>query len=487
MALAAGSAALSQSKPVPVSAEVPQAVGDSQGAQSGLLPEPDTLSQMQGLTVKQISFEGVDAARLNPLPGQLAQSQGTPLNPDDVRKSLRQLFATGLYETVNVEGTRVPDGIALTFRGTPRTFIGIVGVDGAKGATLNTQLARVSQLTAGTRYTPAKLAQALAEMHSTLADNGYHEPEITQTVTPHPQQQLADIVFHVVSGPLARVGTVQVSGDSGMSAEEFSRHAHLRSGARVDHDTVNRALSGLLKHYRAQNRLEAEIKLESQTYDPASKRTNYRFTAVQGPTVKVQVQGVNMTQERIRHVIPIYEEGTVDEDLLNEGNRRLRDYYQRLGYFDVKVAHQEQSLAAAAKPETGQVEIVFNVNLGARRRVEKVEVAGNHYFNSATLKELLSVHAADTLDPHGAYSQALVSADVTALEAVYQNNGFSKVKIAPETSTPETAQTDTASAESASRPAAAAGGTAPLAVTYRIDEGQQQKVGTRQAGRSYPH
>ena len=42
-------------------------------------------------------------------------------------------------------------------------------------------------------------------------------------------------------------------------------------------------------------------------------------------------------------MIPIFEEGSVDEDLLNEGNRRLRDYYQRQGYFDVKVEHEQQS------------------------------------------------------------------------------------------------------------------------------------------------
>ena len=127
-------------------------------------------------------------------------------------------------------------------------------------------------------------------------------------------------------------------------------------------------------------------------------------------------------------MIPIFEEGSVDDDLLNEGNRRLRDYYQRLGYFDVKVEHERQSTTA------GQVTILYKVRLGPRRRVEQVSVEGNHYFDAATLKDLLSVHAADSLDRHGAYSQALVTADINALQAVYQNNGFSKVKITPETS-----------------------------------------------------
>ena len=210
----------------------------------------------------------------------------------------------------------------------------------------------------------------------------------------------------------------------------------MRSGVRVDHDTDNRALSGVLKHYRDRERLEAEIKLESADYDAATDRTNFHFSATEGPQVKVSVQGVSLDQEHIRRLIPIYEEGTVDEDLLNEGNRRLRDYYQRLGYFDVKVDHQQQSADAQ------HVEILFRVKLGIRRRVAHVEITGNHYFDSETLKQLLNVHAADSLDRHGSYSQALVYTDVSALEAVYRDNGFSKVKVTPETSTAATLLAD---------------------------------------------
>jgi hypothetical protein len=41
--------------------------------------------------------------------------------------------------------------------------------------------------------------------------------------------------------------------------------------AHVDHDTVNRALDGVLRAYQKQGRLEAEVKLESAAYDRAAK------------------------------------------------------------------------------------------------------------------------------------------------------------------------------------------------------------------------
>jgi outer membrane protein assembly complex protein YaeT len=423
--------------------------------------------------VRRISFERVAAVRLAPLPGHLSQAEGMPLSRENLKRSLRQLFATGLYEDVEVEGSRDKDGVDLIFLGAPRTFIGTVSVGGAKGATENTQLERASQLAPGTRFTPTKLSSAVELMRRTLVEDGFNEPAITQTLTPHPEEQLVDIAFHVVSGPQARVGTVQITGDPGISAEAFRRNAHMRAGSHVDHETANRALGGVLKQYQSQERLEAEIKLESKQYIPATNKTDFRFSANRGPVVKVLVEGVSLGPERVKRVIPIFEEGTVDDDLLNEGNRRLRDYYQRLGYFDVKVEHERQTVSA------DQVVILYKVRLGQRRRVEKVSIEGNRYFDSATLKDLLSVHAADALDRHGAYSQALVSADIGALQAVYHNNGFSNVKITAETNAAATGvPSDAPPAGSETPTSSLKWRTAPLTLVYRIEEGEQLRVGT---------
>jgi outer membrane protein assembly complex protein YaeT len=445
-------------------------------APASVQPVAQSLLQWSGLPVRRILFEGVSADRLDPLPDHLAQAEGKPLSPDNLRQSLRELYGTGLYETVQVEGTRGTDGVDLVFRGTPRTFIGAVGVYGAKGPTLNAQLQRASQLVPGTRFTQAKLSTALEQMRQTMSENGFYEPTITTTQTPHPNQQLVDIVFQAVSGEQARVGKVEVTGDPGMSVLEFRHYARLKAGAHVDHDTGNRALAGVLKHYQGENRMEAEIKIVSAKYDPAGKKVDFSFSANRGPVVKVTVQGANIGADRVKHIIPVFEEGSVDEDLLNEGNRRLRDYYQRLGYFDAKVNHRQQ-----ARNEQ-EVAIVFNVDLGQRRHVESVAVAGNRYFDSQTLKELLSVRAADSLDRHGAYSQAMVSTDVSALQAVYRNNGFPNIKVTPETSTPETGVADNSATETSTVPKASATPqirprTASLDVIYRIEEGQQVRVG----------
>ncbi len=423
-----------------------------------------TVSDFEGSPVRGITFTGVSVDRLAPLPDHLAQKVDEPLNLKDLAESLRQVFATGLFETVEIEGVSEGDGVNLIFNGVPREFVGTVSVYGARGSSVNSQLEQASRLLPGTRFRKNSLDGARTQMMQTLADNGYHEATISQTLTPDAKEQLVNISFEVDSGPQARVGDVQVTGDSGMTVDTFRRAAKLQAGSRVDNDTVNRALNGVLRHYQKRNLLEAEIKLVSQTYDPATKKVSYHFTANRGPVVRVSLEGASMSGERLKRAIPVYEEGTVDEDLLNEGSRRLRDYYQRLGYFDVKVEHKQQT------PSSNEVVIVYTVTLGLRRRVTSVTVSGNKYFDSSTLKDLLSVHEADTLDRHGTYSQALVAGDVSALQAVYQNNGFSAVSI-----TPSVNAVDNDPGKQRYRSARTSAG---LEIDYHIDEGEQQRVGS---------
>ena len=442
-------------------------------AQALATPAPDVILTFAGLSVTHISYTGVPEERVKAIAAHLAQSVNQPLDPEDIKRSLRQLFRSGLYDDIEVEARRAPGGVELTFAGTPRAFIGTVGVYGAIGATMNTQLERASQLTAGTRLTREKLARALDQMRATLSISGFHAPQIDQQITPHPIDQLVDIVFHVTSGIQARVGKVVVVGDPGIGLDDFKHYARLRTGARVDRDTVNHALDGVLRHYQRGDRLEADVKLESAAYDSAARQMNFRFSATRGPLVRVMVQGASLAADRVKHLIPVYEEGAVDEDLLNEGNRRLRDYYQRLGYFDARVTHQQQSVGAPGSANA-QLNIIFTVQPGPRRRVEHVLISGNRYFDRATLMDLLSIHPASPLDPHGSYSQALVSADIDALENVYQANGFASVKVTAETNTPETVQADRPPVS----PTIAARGSEPLTVTYNIDEGGQMKVGT---------
>jgi outer membrane protein assembly factor BamA len=421
-------------------------------------PEKGLLSDWAGLHVMRITFEGVGADLLKPLPGQLAQQPGAPLDPEKIRESLRSLYATGLYQTIEVAGVRAGDSVTIVFTGVPRLFVGRVNVEGVKDERLDAVLDSATQLQPGTPYSETRTAQAEPSIKTTLENNGYYRGQIASTKVIDRQNSLIDINFEVTTGDPARIGDVELTGDSGLTEAQFRKQAKLKRNSKVNRNTVSRALSRLRKRYNKRGHLAATISLTSKEYVPPTNRLNYTFLAHQGPIVLVKVEGAKITRGQLQKLVPIYEEGTVDQDLLNEGSQNLRNYFESHGYFDVKVSHQP------VETDAQHVTALYTVQLGKRHVVDTVTVTGNKYFSTDLIKERLSVRPSSFLDRYGAFSQQLVTQDIASIRALYMSNGFSAVKV-----TTKFTDSDTG----AGKPSKIS----HFKIEYVIDQGTQRRIG----------
>lgn len=420
----------------------------------------ENLQAWQGLRIAEIRFQGVPADSLDPLPVTLPLKVGDSLDTEKVRQSLRQLYSTGLYQKIQIQGVRSGDSVNIAFAGEPRLFIGSVTVSGVKSDRLTAYLIRATRLNAGVKFSEDSLNEADGHLQRGLQENGFYQAEVYRKVSLDANQQI-NVAYTVVLGKQARVGDVTVEGDSGMSLPSFRKKGKLKEGNKVDRETTGRALSSLRKSYQKKGRLQANINLQSNNYQKTRNHLDYDFHANQGPIVKVLVDGAPLSKNKLKRMIPVYEEGAVDEDLLNEGDRNLRDYYQRAGYFDVKVEHLQE------QPEADRTTITFHVTLGPLHKVESVKISGNKYFEADTLEEHFSVHKADFLDHHGLFSQSLVSSDVESIKALYQSNGFTSVKVDP--------VIQDSDADSQNKK-----GIATVRIEYKIEEGSQQRIGSIQ-------
>lgn len=417
------------------------------------VPTSPNLGGLAGLEVEEIRFEGVSRSALEPLPEQMEQQTQAPLDAAAVRASLRRLFATGLYRNIAVEVEREGKGVVLIFTGEPTVFIGRISVQGAKNHDLNNQLNYSTRLNPGTPYSGQKLSRANDLLEETLEQNGYYQGTIAAHTSMDKTNAEINVEFEVRTGKQARVGDVTVKGDSGMSIATFRKKAKLKPGSKVSSETVSRALGDMRKTYQKQQRLEANVSLASSRYERAPNHVNYDFQADRGPIVRIVVEGAKLSQGKIRTLVPVYSEGTLDEDLLNEGSKRIRDYYQRQGYFYAKVTHSTSA-------SDGVTRVTYDVTPGHRDRITSVAVEGNGYFGAWLLEQRLSVQPASLFMRHGIYSQALEQADVNSITALYQDNGFTDVKVTPEM-----------------RESPGKNGERNLSLVYQIVEGIQQKVG----------
>lgn len=459
---AAGSARGTTTVPQASTAAIPpagggQTTGDTVGPTVPALAA--NLTQYAGLRVDSIRYEGVDFAKSDKLTTQLAQQTGVPLDPDKVRETTRRLFATGRYRNIAVRVMKAGDGVTLVFAGVARNYIGRIQVDGLKEERLASLVEYGTQLNPGTPYTPSQIPAATELVRQVLLQNGYYEPKIAVKTDFDPVGNQVNVTYTVNIGPQARVGNVVMEGkDPGITLAKFRKKAKLKRKTKITRETTSTALSNLRAVYQKADRLEATVTLQKSVYDPATRTVNYDFIADQGPPVKVVVEGAKLSKSRLHLLVPVFEEGTVDIDLVNEGRYKIEDFMEQSGYFDAKVSVRVQG--DLNSPQT----VLYTVVKGAKHKVLSVDVTGNKYFPTDLLKERLQVQKADLYVRSGKYSSELIKADESNLQSLYRANGFSLAKV-----TASTTDVDEKKGKDLKY--------AQVRVTYKVEEGTQQTFG----------
>ena len=398
------------------------------------------LNRLVGLPVRDIEFRGPAPDEVEHLRTLLVQKPGEPLDKQKLRLSVQNLYSTGRFLDIQVEADRTPQNeLKLVFVAEANYFIGRMTLVGApRGGPNAHQLINSSKLLLGQLFTDEKdqdnktlMERALESMQRTLQANGFYRATITPEYARHPGTQQIEIQFHVDAGERARIGKVTVDGASDLTADQALDILKMKPGDPASSDRLDRALRRLRKHYRKQDRLEASVAVAPSSYRPENDALDYVFKVERGRVVDIQVEGVRLLKGTLKKYIPVYEENAVDDDLLNEGRRNLRDYLQTRGYFDVKVNYTQ-------KVESDRRLVIYDVDRGMPHKLIAVDidwsdtvVLPNHetYFKADTIRERMLVQAAGRVLSHGLFSQSLLARDLQSIESLYQSNGFQQVKV----------------------------------------------------------
>ncbi len=345
-----------------------------------------------------------------------------------VRQSIQRLYATGRFLDIQVDAQRQADGLTLTFITRENYFVGGVFVEGVQEPPNRGQLVNSTRLQFGELWTEGNHARAIQGLRRLLQEHGFYQAGIEPRVQLHPEIQQVDLHFQVQAGEQARISQVQVTGTPRFPPEKVLHAAKLKPGQEVTQQRLQKALRRLRKHYRKRKYLEAEIAIVERRYLPQENGVLLVLEVNGGPQVEVNVVGAKLSDNKRRELLPIYTEGVVGADLVREGKDNLLDFYQRQGHFDVSVEAHTHS--EAGSPEAGGEKMVveYHVEPGPDHQVELLEITGNRYFDTPTLRERMFVTEKGLMSD-GRFSGDLLKKDMMAIRNLYVANGFRNVRV----------------------------------------------------------
>ncbi len=383
------------------------------------------LNSLQGLTVARIEINSPALEHPDWLEPLLPQKAHQALDKYKVRQSVQVLYNTGRFSEIQVEAQRLPqDEVVLTFSARENYFFGSLRVDGAPTPPSNNQLINASKTALGEQFAEEKIDAGIQGMQRALQENGYYQATIKPFYEWDSHNQQVKVLFVVTQGAPAHVGVITVTGKPGTTIDEIMETARLHPGDRVTSKHLTRALQKLRRHFQREDRLEAQVTLTQREYHRESNTLDYTFAISRGPAVNVRVDGIKLRRGIIKKLVPIYEENAVDDDLINEGARNLRDYMQTKGYFDVQVTHSQ------VQSDDGQVrEVVYSIDRRQRHKFADLVIAGNKYFSRDEIRERMGMQPSGGLLIYGLFSQSILARDIQSIQNLYINNGFLQVKV----------------------------------------------------------
>ncbi len=393
------------------------------GAEAQQASEQGGGAAYEGKTIQALEIPGVAERDRQHLLDLLPQKAGTPLRREQVRESIRILYATGRFADIQAEVTPIGDEIRLSFVTSDNFFVGAINVEGAPSRPTANQIVNASKLQLGELFTQEKLNRALENIRQVMEENGFHRARVTSERKTNALTQQVDVLFHVTAGSQAHVGEVKVTGTSNLNVEEVRRLARMQPGDRVTASRVSNSLQRLRKKFQKQNRALAQVSIAEQNYHPESNALDFTYQIDPGPVVLISAEGYRISRGTLKREIPVYEENAVDDDLLNEGRRNLLDYLETRGRFDAKVEIRK-------KTDANTMRVIYDIDPGPLHKLVQVEIAGNkNFLDTARLRSYLQIQPAHRFLTHGKYSETLLKSDVATLENLYRSNGFHQVQI----------------------------------------------------------
>jgi outer membrane protein insertion porin family len=393
---------------------------------------------------------------------QLARSfplkNGSVLTAAALRSAIKSLYATGHYTDVEVSAEPAgPDGLALLVRTRDQWFVGPVEVQGKINRPPNRgQLANAAALQLGQPFSDDDLDRAVQGMKTLLERNGLYVATIEPQVARDPAHRQVLVTFLVKAGKRARFTTPNITGDTRIPAQQVASATKYKGWFHWKLATNEYAQAGVknARHkYEKQDRLTASVRLTRRDYDATANRVKPTLEANGGPKVTIHATGGKISKGKLKEYVPVFDEQTVNRDLLVQGAGNLHDYFQSAGYFDAQVEFKIED----AGPD--RQNITYVLELGPRHKLVRVTVQGNRYFRTHDIRQRMFLQPSGFIRlRHGRYSEGFLSRDKEAIQSLYRGNGFRDVKVTAESLDDYQ------------------GKTGNVAVTVKIEEGPQYSV-----------
>jgi outer membrane protein insertion porin family len=350
---------------------------------TGLAVVPTRQSAAQvpsGGTIAEIRIEGTQRVEPETVRSYLQVQPGDAFDSDKVDKSLKSLFATGLFADVTLRR----DGDALIVHVVENPVINRIAFEGNKKLsddTLNQEI----QLKPRTVYTRAKVQSDVKRILDLYRRSSRFAARVEPKIIPLEQNRV-DLVYEIDEGPTTGVRSINFVGNRLFSAgrlreviqtKESRWYRFFSSDDNYDPDRLTYDRELLRKFYLSEG--YADFRVVSAVAELTPQRDGFfiTFTIEEGERYrfgKIDVTNAikEVSVDVLKPLVTVQQGEWYNADQIDKTISALTDAMGNRGYAFIKIeprVHRDV--------QTHTIDVTFDIQEGPRVYVERIDITGN--------------------------------------------------------------------------------------------------------------
>jgi outer membrane protein insertion porin family len=333
-----------------------------------------------GGTIAEIRVEGTQRVEPETVRSYMLVQPGDPFDTDRIDRSLKSLFATGLFADVALRR----DGDALIVRVVENPIINRIAFEGNHKLSDQTLDSEV-QLKPRVVYTRTKVQSDVKRILDLYRRNGRFAASVDPKVIPLEQNRI-DLVFEIDEGPVTGVRSITFVGNHQFSAsrlreviqtKESRWYRFLSSDDNYDPDRLTYDRELLRKFYLSEGYADFRVVSAVAELTPARDGFFITFTIEEGERYRFgkidltnQIPDVKI--DDLRPLITVAEGDRYDADQVDKSIAALTDALGNRGYAFVDIQPRVKRNA-----EARTIDVTFDIKEGPRVYVERIDITGN--------------------------------------------------------------------------------------------------------------
>jgi len=350
--------------------------------------------------VAAIEVQGNQRIEADTIRSYMLVQPGDTADADRLDRSLRALFATGLFRDVEVR----PEGNRVVVRVVENPVVNRVGFEGNRRITSDVLRGEV-QLTARGVFTPAAAQADRQRILEIYARRGRFaatvEPKIIEL-----DQNRVDVVFEINEGDIALVSRINFVGNNAFSdgrlrevvaTREQAWFRLLSTSDIYDPDRLAFDRELLRRFYLRQG--YADVQITGAAAELAPDRSGFfiTFTIDEGPryrigSIEVTSSLRGLDPAAVRRDIPLSVGQWYDGDAVERADNELSDLLVARGFSFANVEPR-----VVRNREAATVDLTFEISEGPRAFIERIEITGNTRTQDRVIRREFRVAEGDPL------------------------------------------------------------------------------------------